>query len=53
MKQLRDAEYIRHARIFGYPTGEYDEQPGCGESAALPEWLWRNGEEDEQWEDIS
>lgn len=49
---LRDAEYIRCARLFGYPTGEEDAAPDCGADAVLPEWLWRDGEE-EQWEDIS
>lgn len=49
---LRDADYIRRARLFGYPTGEDDDAPDCGAGATLPEWLWRDGEE-EQWESIS
>lgn len=51
---LRDADYIRRAQLFGYPTGEDDDAPDCGAGAMMPEWLWRDGEEDdEEWEDIS
>lgn len=50
--QVRDAQYIRRAELFGYPTGEEDAAPDCGADAALPEWLCCGGEE-EQWEDIS
>lgn len=42
---LRNAEYIRQAELFGYPAGDSDGEPYCGESPTLPEWLWQGEDE--------
>lgn len=46
MRQIRDAEYIRHAAAFGYPAADGGDGWDGEDWPCLPRWLWAGSDKE-------